>query len=290
MQNGILVQNPDYIYYILIITFIVGLLQLSLGLIRFSFLINLFSDAAFSAFKTGVSILIVLNQLRAFFGIHLNEFFLLHEIYFEFDKFLTSPFVLMSLYIGFVALIILLVINPLQGLMTQFFVLILGLIISSIVLSKYPIDASSKIFGIQVLGNIQGSFITPGLDVFKKIDIIKNFWGILYCSLSIFGVSIIIHSQVSKYHALEGRYRISMDQEMISLGMIHSLTCWFWTYPSCASISRSYFNYKLGAQSQISGLISAIFIFPFIFFHQYLLYYLPIPIIAAINIVSFYYK
>lgn len=287
MKDGVLIQNPEFVYYLLFITFFVGILQILIGIFRFSFLMNLFSDAAFGAFKTGLCLLIVLNQLRAFFGIHLNNFYLLHEIYFEFDQFLSSPFVIMSLYIGFISLILLLILNPLQGLITQFTVFIFGLILSSIVFSKFTIDPTSRIEGIQVIGNIQGGFILPGFDVLTKIDLIQNFWGILFSALSIFGVSIIVHSQVSKYHSLEGKYRISMDQEMISLGMIHSLTCWFWTYPSCASISRSYFNQKLGAQSQISGLISALFIFPFIFFHNYLLIYLPLPIIAAINIVRF---
>lgn len=61
--------SPEYIALALTLTFLVGLLQLGMGMMRLGVLVNFISHSVVIGFTAGAALLIAANQLKHFFGI-----------------------------------------------------------------------------------------------------------------------------------------------------------------------------------------------------------------------------
>jgi len=61
--------SPEYIALALTLTFLVGLLQLGMGMLRLGALVNFISHSVVIGFTAGAALLIAANQLKHFFGI-----------------------------------------------------------------------------------------------------------------------------------------------------------------------------------------------------------------------------
>jgi SulP family sulfate permease len=61
--------TPEYVELALALTLMVGLIQLSMGLVRFGSLVNFISHSVIVGFTAGAAILIIVSQLKHFFGL-----------------------------------------------------------------------------------------------------------------------------------------------------------------------------------------------------------------------------
>jgi SulP family sulfate permease len=61
--------SPEYVQLALTLTLMVGLIQLSMGLVRFGSLVNFISHSVIVGFTAGAAILIIVSQLKHFFGL-----------------------------------------------------------------------------------------------------------------------------------------------------------------------------------------------------------------------------
>ena len=72
--------SEDYIRYALTLTFMVGIIQLALGLARFGNLVNFISHSVIVGFTAGAAVLIALSQAKHFLGIDVPRGAQLHEV------------------------------------------------------------------------------------------------------------------------------------------------------------------------------------------------------------------
>ncbi|MFT5699839.1 MAG: SulP family sulfate permease [Desulforhopalus sp.] len=61
--------SPEYVQLALTLTLMVGLIQLSMGLVRFGSLVNFISHSVIVGFTAGAAVLIIASQLKHFFGL-----------------------------------------------------------------------------------------------------------------------------------------------------------------------------------------------------------------------------
>lgn len=61
--------SPEYVQLALTLTLMVGLIQLSMGLVRFGSLVNFISHSVIVGFTAGAALLIMASQLKHFFGL-----------------------------------------------------------------------------------------------------------------------------------------------------------------------------------------------------------------------------
>jgi SulP family sulfate permease len=61
--------SPDYVALALTLTFMVGVLELALGLARMGALVNFISHSVVVGFTAGAALLIAAKQLKHFFGV-----------------------------------------------------------------------------------------------------------------------------------------------------------------------------------------------------------------------------
>ena len=73
--------SVDFVRYALTLTFLVGIIQLAMGLARLGVLVNFISHSVIVGFTAGAAILIGTNQLRNFFGIEMDRGIPFYEIW-----------------------------------------------------------------------------------------------------------------------------------------------------------------------------------------------------------------
>lgn len=61
--------SPEYVQLALTLTLMVGLIQLSMGMVRFGSLVNFISHSVIVGFTAGAAVLIIASQLKHFFGL-----------------------------------------------------------------------------------------------------------------------------------------------------------------------------------------------------------------------------
>jgi len=72
--------TPDYVTLALTLTFMVGVLELGLGLARMGALVNFISHSVVVGFTAGAALLIVATQLEHFFGVTMDSGGHFHDI------------------------------------------------------------------------------------------------------------------------------------------------------------------------------------------------------------------
>src|SRR5512139_462995 len=73
--------SPDYVKLALTLTFMVGLLELVMGLARLGTLVNFISHSVVIGFTAGAALLIAAKQMKNFFGVPLPRGLEFHEIF-----------------------------------------------------------------------------------------------------------------------------------------------------------------------------------------------------------------
>ena len=72
--------TPDFVRYALTLTFMVGILQLGLGLARLGALVNFISHSVITGFTAGAALLIAASQAKHFLGLEMPRGLYVHEV------------------------------------------------------------------------------------------------------------------------------------------------------------------------------------------------------------------
>jgi SulP family sulfate permease len=76
--------TPDYVALALTLTFMVGVMELALGLARMGALVNFISHSVVVGFTAGAALLIAAKQLKHFFGVEIDSGGHFHDILIQF--------------------------------------------------------------------------------------------------------------------------------------------------------------------------------------------------------------
>jgi len=87
---------------------------------------------------------------------------------------------------------------------------------------------------------------------------------------------------IGKNLASKNGYEVEAGQEMLALGLANLVGSFFSCYPVTGSFSRSAVNDSTGARSQLSGLVTALFLFLTLLVLTPVFYYLPTFALAAV--------
>ena len=264
----------EYISLALTISFLVGIIQLLMGWLKFGKLLNFISHTVVVGFTAGAAILIAASQIKNFFGISIPQGSHFSEIVktFIIDIEKTNPYILI------VAMV----------------TLLLGIILKKR-FPKFP-----YMIPAMLLGSLVGYFLTSRFGI--ETTVIKTV-GALPSSLPPFSLSLInfgaIHKlaspalavtmlalveavAISKAIALKSGQQINGNQEIIGQGVSNVVGSFFSAYPASGSFNRSGLNFESGAVTQFSSVFAAIFLSVIILFVAPLAAYLPNAVMAAI--------
>jgi SulP family sulfate permease len=266
--------SESYIELAILLAFMVGIIQFSMGVFRLGFLVNFLSHPVIAGFTSAAAIIIAFSQFKHLLGIKVTGEKFVDILKQILEK--LSETHLTTFSIGLVSILILLLVKKIHKMIPgPLVVVVLGILV------VYFFGLSEK--GVKIVGEIPGGL--PSFHLFTmNSDYIRS---LLPTALTIAFVGFMESIAVAK--AIQSKhkdYKLDANQELIALGTSNIFGSFFKSFPVTGGFSRTAVNDQAGAKTGLSSVISAILIiFTLLFFTDYF-YFLPNSVLAAIILVA----
>ncbi|MFW6308538.1 MAG: SulP family inorganic anion transporter [bacterium] len=274
------VNGENYLQFVLLLTFLVGIIQIVMGSLNLGKLAHFISRPVIVGFTSGISIIIIASQLSRLLGLTVEKASLsvVHSLY--------QTVVNLNM-VNYYALGI--------GLFTIGFILfckkyaphlpsyLLSLVGSLILVFVFHLG--ERLVLVNDFGNFSSS--VPGFSVpqFSFSTLSSLF------SMS-FAIAILGFTQVSsilrKMEKKTGE-KVDLNKEFISQGIINMVCSFFNSFVVTGSFSKSFMNLKAGAKSRLSELFAGFSVLLFIFLFGGVIGYIPVASLAGIIILVAFY-
>ncbi|KAM4652687.1 solute carrier family 26 member 6-like isoform 1-T2 [Discoglossus pictus] len=266
------------------LSFLVGLFQIALGLLKFGYVVTYLSDPLIRGYTTASAVHVLVSQLKYLFGISLSQktqpFSFIHTFIKLFSRITqTNIGTLITSVVAIVVLFLMKFLN--ENLVSKYMIPIpielIMLIVSTGI--SYGVQLHDR-FGIENVGDIP---------VGLKIPILPNFslFGQLVGSafaIAVVGYAITI--SLGKLFASKHGYKVDSSQELIAIGLSNFVGSFFQCFAISGSVSRSLLQESTGGNSQVASAVASFVIFVIILKAGELFQDLPKAILAAIIVVN----
>ncbi|HKO66810.1 MAG TPA: SulP family inorganic anion transporter [Burkholderiaceae bacterium] len=265
--------SPPYIALVLTLTFLVGALQLALGLARAGRMVDLVPHSVIVGFTAGAAILIINSQLGAFLGLELSR----------------GTSVMDNLRAAVTQLRNVAPSAPLAGLLTigavlawrplnrQVPAMLVGVTVGSVAawLFAQHVPDWPQLRTVEALPGALPPLSLPDL----SLDTLRA----LFAATMVMTL-LALTEAVAIARALAPRYGDKLDgnQEFIGQGLANLAGSFFSAYPVSGSFNRSGVNAVSGARTPFAAICAALFLIAILFFVAPLARYLPFAVIAAL--------
>lgn len=262
--------TAQYLAYAVQLAFMVGVLQVGMGLARLGFLTNFLSHPVLSGFTSAAAMIIGVSQLGHFFGIKLPSSHYVHESVSALASRLAQTHVI-TLLIGVVSVGILLASKRIDK---RFPGALVVVVLATLVV--WVLDLSNQ--GVRIVGNIPSGVPSPSLPVLDA----QGFQKLWPTALTISLVGFMESIAVAKAFARRNRYEVDPNQELVGLGMANLGGALFQAYPVTGGFSRTAVNAQAGARTAVASIVTALVVGLTLLFLTPLFHHLPQAVLAAI--------
>ncbi|MGK7368823.1 MAG: SulP family inorganic anion transporter [Candidatus Halalkalibacterium sp. M3_1C_030] len=266
--------NSDFIGLVILLTMMTGILQLLMGSFRLGALFNFFSRPVIAGFTMAAPIIIAFTQLHNLLGIRLPDTQFILIIADEAIRQINR----VDLYTfawGALAIAVLWILNhTVPKLPGSVIVLTLGILIAWLV----DLDEQS----VEIVGTIPEGL--PPITI-PQLDY-ENLRRLLPTALTLALVQFMSVASLGKAFAKRNNYLVDSNHELVAIGASNFMGSLFSSLPVSGSFSRSAAAEQAGAKSPMSNVITSAVVVLTLLFLTPFFYYLPMPILAAIIIVS----
>lgn len=273
MSVGALVepgQTETYVAYAVLLALMVGVIQLTMGVVRLGFLVNFLSHPVISGFTSAAALIIGFSQLKHLLGLSIPRSNHIHTILLQALEQIrdVEP---ITLTLGVASIVILTVLKKYKPNWPRALaVVLLG------TLAVWLLGL--KELGVATVGDVPSGFPSPKAPT-MDLALIKELAPI---AITIALVSFMESLSVAKVFATRNRYEIQPNQELIGLGISNIGGAFFSSYPVTGGFSRTAVNAQAGARTGMASLITASVVLFAVLFLTPLFYYLPKAILASI--------
>ncbi|MBW4496636.1 MAG: solute carrier family 26 protein [Oscillatoria princeps RMCB-10] len=284
-------NTPEYLGLALTLAFLVGALELIIGVCRLGFLVNFLSQSVISGFISAAAILIGFSQVKHLFGLKIpqTESFLQLVSYLG-ENIGTANWITVSL--GVASLALLLYFNKGLSRHLKNFGLqdaatvpitksgpLIAVTGSTLIVWLFQLD---KIAGVKVVGEIPQGLPALTAPIFD----LNTVQSLLPAALAISFVGFMEAFAVGQFLASKKRQKIDANQELIALGAANASAALTGGYPITGGLSRSVVNFSAGANTGLASIITASVIAVTLMFLTPLFYFLPQTSLAAVILVA----
>ena len=266
--------SAEFIGLAITLALLVGLIQLTLGLLSLGALVNFLSHPVIVGFTNAAAIVIALSQLKELLGLSVPQG----------DSFLLAIGAMLAriedthlptLLMGLAAIVIMLLsrryLPRLPGVLTA-------------VVALTPL---SFLIGFESMGGRVVGSVPPGLPGVALPTVSWSVIGTLFTTAAIIALVGFMESiSIAKAIAVKTRDRLDPNQELIGQGLANLTGSFSQAFPVAGSFSRSAVNHASGARSGLSSVFTAVLVALTLLFFTPLLYHLPAAVLAAIIIMA----
>jgi SulP family sulfate permease len=266
--------SADYIRLVLTLTFLVGVMQLAMGLARMGILVNFVSHTVIIGFTAGAACLIFTAQLGNFFGLDIARGASFPETLAHFVSNLDD----VNPYVTAVGAATLLTGIAARRYLAQFPYMIVAMVVGTVL--ALALDAlfgreATRIATVGALPAALPTLSTPDLSP----TTLKN---TLPVALAVTLLALTEAVSIARALALKSGQRIDANQEFIGQGLSNIAGSFFSAYASSGSFNRSGANQEAGARTPLAAIFSVPILILILFAVGPLVAYLPLAVMGAI--------
>uniref|UniRef100_A0A8C5EHQ4 Chloride anion exchanger-like n=1 Tax=Gouania willdenowi TaxID=441366 RepID=A0A8C5EHQ4_GOUWI len=266
------------------VTFLVGIMQLAMGILQVGFVVMYLSDTLVSGFTTAAAIHILVSQLKFVLGLQVpglsGPFSLIYTLEIIFNK-ITSTNVC-DVVISLVILVVVFIVKEINERFKSKLPVPIPIEVIMTVIAcgvSYAFDFKKR-YGIEVVGYIPKGYespMAPNLPIFQETAV-EAF------PMAIVGFAVAF--SVAKVYSVKHDYTIDGNQELIAFGVSNIFGASFKSFAASTALSRSAVQESTGGKTQVAGLISALIVMIVTLAIGFLLEPLPKSVLGAVVIVN----
>lgn len=267
--------SPYYVSLAITLAFMVGIMQLTMGVIRLGSLVNFISHSVIIGFTAGAACLIGAKQTKTFLGLDVTD----TEHWVDTVGYLWSywdQFHPMVMLVGMITL--------LTGVVTQKRFRSLNMIIALFVGSASGVFFNS-IFGesttrIQMIGALPQQLPPLSMPLFS-LGVFRDLAS-LALAMTLFALTEAV--SIARSISIRSGQPIEGNQEFIGQGLSNILGSFFSAYVATGSFNRSGANYEAGARSPLAAALAGVLLIFIVLLVADLATYLPRAAVAGLLI------
>lgn len=261
---------------IFLLSFMVGALQLIMGMLKFGNLLRFVSHSVVLGFTSGAAILIAFNQIKNLIGVNIGN----HHEFVDVLKYTVLNISHTNYYALALGLFTIAFILAVKKVNKKFPSPLFALIASAVLVVVFHLESK----GIKTIGTIPQS-----LPPFSKFPVsLDHFRALFMPALAIAILGIVEALSIVKSVASKAGDKVKPDQEFIAQGLANMTAGFLSGIPGSGSFTRSAVNFSSGAQSRLSVIMSGLFILIVLLIAAPLAKFIPTASLAGILIVIAY--
>ena len=269
------IQNPEgFLAYAAILALMVGIFQLSLGLLRLGVLVDFLSHPVVVGFTNAAALIIASSQVGKLFGIASRKGEHHYETIWNLIQDIPQTH-FTTLIMGLLSIFLLISIKKISPKMPN------------VLITVVVCTLLAYFLGYEERGGAVVGVVPSGLPGFKIPDVEFNQVVHLIMSAMVIGLLGFVEAiSVSKAIASETRQRLSANQELVGQGLSNITASLFQAYPVSGSFSRSAVNFSADGKTGFSSIVTGVLVAVTLLFLTPLLYHLPQATLAAVIVVA----
>ena len=270
-----------YVQYALTLTFMVGAIQLVMGLARLGTLVNFVSHSVIVGFTSGAGVLIAASQLKNFLGLEMPGGLRFHEILVHVWDLLgdIDPD---SVAVGVVTLAVGI---AFRRYWPRFPYMIAALLAGSLLAGIIEfftyagfLHSGSGESGLRLVGPVPATLPPLSAPDFS-FDAITQL-GPAALAVTLFALTEAV--SISRSLAARTGELVDGNQEFVGQGLSNVVGSFFSAYVATGSFNRSAVNAEAGARTPVAAIVAGVLLMGLVLLVAPLLAYLPMPAMAGI--------
>ena len=266
--------TSQYIGYAFLFAAMVGVVHLLLAAGRMGYLVNLLSKPVIIGFVSAAAFMIGCSQIASVMGLSVVHTELVYVLL-EQAIYQVRDTHLLSLCIGLASIWALVALRfwkkQIPGAL---------LVVSAGILCTWWFQLEGE--GVLVVGAVPTGLPTLTVPSFE-LDVVRQLAAPAVVLALLQFTNVI---SLGKSYAAEHEYAIQPNRELVALGVANIAGSFFQSYPVSGSFSRTALNADSGAQTSRANIIAALLVACSLLFLTSVLYYIPVPVLAAIIMVA----
>ncbi|MCO1602907.1 SulP family inorganic anion transporter [Desulfosporosinus nitroreducens] len=263
--------SENFFGNLFLLTFLVGAIQLTMGVLRLGSLVNYVSHAVIVGFTAGAGIIIAMGQLNNLMGItltngHLSSIGKVIACFQSIDKINYHAF---SIGIFTMAVIIVL-----KGINKNLPGALLGVILSVLLVMILGLEK----YGVKVVGQIPQAIPPLSIPNFTLSAIGDLGTGAVVIAI----IGLVEAVSISKAIASKTHQKIDPNQEFIGQGMANLGGSFFSSIAGSGSFTRSAITYQNGGKTRVTGVLVGLIILIVLVFFAPFARYIPNASLAGV--------
>ncbi|MES9853203.1 MAG: SulP family inorganic anion transporter [Candidatus Thiodiazotropha sp. L084R] len=268
--------SPLYIDYVLMLSFMVGMIQLLIWLLRGGRFFMYLSPAAITGITTGVGLILVLSSLDGILGLSTSDtLFFFHKLYLLVDdaESLVNPY---SFCVGAVTVVTGLVARHYKPRYAILIAIAAGYLCGLVEMAWFPqVEMELELLGHLPISPLPLSHPPIGTEYFLVgLSMLPD-------ALIIALIGLAQSMVIVKHLRSDTDQPIQPDKEVFAQGLANILAPFFSSFAGSGSFNRTMVNQSLNVKTPLAGIISSAVVLLLILLLGPILTYLPMAVISG---------